>query len=1089
MEGPCADRRAVAASRMYIGLVLAFMTSIACPLRSQQVTSLRISEVCADNRTGARDADGYASDWIEVFNETNIPIVLTGCQLVRDGKRPFIFPATLIAPRGFVVVFASGKDRAVAGQPLHTGYRLSRKGGQVQLLSSTGKFIDQLDYPAAPTDASVGIAQESLIDELVSIRSLARYYVPDGELARGWQRPSFDDSDWGAGVGGFGFDLTDPESLEAMQVTDIGAHVRGKSSTICYRYTFDASTPAPNAQLLLNIRARGGFVAYINGIEVTRRFVDGTPGFDAEAADDSQDRDADNLVSIDLGSHVPKLRRKGNVLAFLAVNEHKLVARHLLQPQLLLSSAGETVADSVMTFAEPTPGQSNGLGHLRLPKRPSLQPPCGLFDESITVAIAGETTESVLRYTLDGSDPTADSPECPASLDLEQSCELRVREFADGVGSRVTSAQYAKVAADVRSFSSDLPLLVAVTNGSDIPVKDYTSAQLHVYAKDRHGRARLSGTPELSSRAAIKLRGSSSLHLAKKGYGIELRDRSGADRKRPILDMPAGSDWVLHGPHHWDQSHIRNALCYELARRVGLDTPGCRFVELFVCDDGAPLSRRHYHGLYLLVERVTIDEDRLAIDKLGADDFEEPQITGGYLFKEDRPGRWEAGFEAGGQELKYVDPSEQEITDPQRQWLSDYLNRMAAGMREDVSGDPAQHYSAFLDVDNWRDYHLFQEFVNNPDAFTLSTFFYKPRGQKLRAGPVWDFDRAFRTNDRAYWLGEAGDPIGWTYDSDYGWWGKLYAHAQFRAQYRARGRELLDTVWSIDQVHALIDDLAKEIEEAEQRDRARWPILQPNEWENEMVRLKAYVTKRWNWMAAELLEAPDFVREGDGSNFRLHLVKRHPQGTLYYTTNGADPVLESHEPSPYAKVYKKPLEVGGEFVVMARTRVGNLWSRRTDWREWEELPELRISEVMCDPVGGRKYEFVEIYNDGDTAVDLSDMRLTGAIEFVFAMGDVQTLPPDSALVVVRDRTRFAKRYDISSIRIAGSFYGRCGAGPGKIMLLGRVGQKISVAEYNREWFQKEDGREFSLEANKARSRLETPADWRLSSQKYGSPGR
>ena len=1070
-------------------LLLAVVSSASSALVSQQVGSIRISEICSDNRGGARDADGLASDWIEIFNEAHVPIVLTGCQLVSEADRPFVFPSTLIAPRGFVVVFASGKDRAVTGEPLHTGFRLSRKGEWVRLLSPSGNLIDEMDYPSAPTDASVGLPQARVLNELITHASRGRYFVPTEELVRGWHKPSFDDSAWRDGVGGFGFDLTDPPALVLTQATDIAAAVRGKSTTICYRYTFDAPNPKKHSQLLLDVRARGGFVAYLNGIEVARRFVDGKPEFDARAVEDSQDRGAGRVVSIDLHKHVPRLRSTGNVLAFLAVNEHRFVARHLLQPRLTLSYLDSVVDGPLATFAEPTPGQANGVGHAGMPGQPKLEPSCGLFEDSITVAIQGGDEASVIRYTLDGSDPTGDSPECPSSLDLTESCELRVRKFVGGIGSRVTASQYAKADPGLRSFSSDLPLLVAVTNGRNIPVKEYTSAQLHVYAEGEAGRATLSSGSALSCRSAIKLRGSSTLHLAKKCYGLELRDRRGADRSRPILGMPAGSDWVLHGPHHWDQAHIRNALCYELARRIGLDTPRCKFVELFVCDDGADVSQRHYRGLYLLVERIAIDKDRLAIDKLKASDSEEPDISGGYVFKVDRPGRWELGFEAGDEELKYVDPPEHEVTDVQRQWLSDYLNRMSEGFGEAARRDPQSHYSAYLDTERAIDYHLFQELVNNPDAFTLSTYFYKPRGGKVRAGPVWDFDRALRTNDKEYWLGREGDPIGWTSDSEHGWWGELFDDPDFERRYRVRGRELLSTVWTVAEVHALIDELAAEIQEAEQRDRARWPIMKPNEWEDEIARLKGYVAKRIGWFRAELLESPDLRREGDGSNFRLHIKSGHPEGTLYYTTNGADPVLKSHEPSPHAKVYTGPLQVSGEFVVKARTRVGDLWSRRSDWLEWGDVPALRISEVMCDPVGGREYEFIEIFNDGDTEVDLAGLRLRGNVAFAFSMGDVQTLPPKSALVLVQHLPSFATRYDTNAMTIAGTFYGRCGDGPGKVVLVGSVGQEISRAEYNREWFHKASGREYSLQAKSQNTRLEVPTDWELSSERFGSPGR
>jgi hypothetical protein len=58
-------------------------------------------------------------------------------------------------------------------------------------------------------------------------------------------------------------------------------------------------------------------------------------------------------------------------------------------------------------------------------------------------------------------------------------------------------------------------------------------------------------------------------------------------------------------------------------------------VEVFVNETTNVLTRAHYVGVYVLVEKVKIAPQRLALHKLSPRHDAEPDITGGYLFKKD----------------------------------------------------------------------------------------------------------------------------------------------------------------------------------------------------------------------------------------------------------------------------------------------------------------------------------------------------------------------------------------------------------------------------------------------------------------------
>ena len=120
----------------------------------------------ADRITGAiPDEDGDYPDWIEIHNPAPDPVDLGGYTLSDklSRVRPWVFPApTRIDAGGYLVVFASGKDRAKAGSPLHADFRLSARGEYLALSAPDGWIVDQLDsefklaYPAQRPGISYG---------------------------------------------------------------------------------------------------------------------------------------------------------------------------------------------------------------------------------------------------------------------------------------------------------------------------------------------------------------------------------------------------------------------------------------------------------------------------------------------------------------------------------------------------------------------------------------------------------------------------------------------------------------------------------------------------------------------------------------------------------------------------------------------------------------------------------------------------------------------------------------------------------------------------------------------------------------------
>ncbi|MCC5941302.1 MAG: CotH kinase family protein [Balneolaceae bacterium] len=120
--------------------------------------TIHLNEIMASNNLTIADEDGDFEDWIEIYNSGSEPLQLGGYGLSDDYDNPFrwVFPDTTIAAGEFMLIWASNKNRAIAGEPLHTNYAISAAGEEVILTDPNGTRIDELEPTEIPTDISLG---------------------------------------------------------------------------------------------------------------------------------------------------------------------------------------------------------------------------------------------------------------------------------------------------------------------------------------------------------------------------------------------------------------------------------------------------------------------------------------------------------------------------------------------------------------------------------------------------------------------------------------------------------------------------------------------------------------------------------------------------------------------------------------------------------------------------------------------------------------------------------------------------------------------------------------------------------------------
>lgn len=118
---------------------------------------ISINEVMSSNNSTLYDFEGDSSDWIELANSGNSAVNLEGYALSDDPANPgkWIFPPVEIPPKGYLVVFASGKNTVVQNQ-VHTNFKISSNGENIVLSDPHGNCFQDIKIPETGDNVSYG---------------------------------------------------------------------------------------------------------------------------------------------------------------------------------------------------------------------------------------------------------------------------------------------------------------------------------------------------------------------------------------------------------------------------------------------------------------------------------------------------------------------------------------------------------------------------------------------------------------------------------------------------------------------------------------------------------------------------------------------------------------------------------------------------------------------------------------------------------------------------------------------------------------------------------------------------------------------
>ena len=315
--------------------------------------------------------------------------------------------------------------------------------------------------------------------------------------------------------------------------------------------------------------------------------------------------------------------------------------------------------------------------------------------------------------------------------------------------------------------------------------------------------------------------------------------------------MPKENDWILNALAY-DTTFVRDYISYKLSNSLNQYASRAEYCELILNGE--------YKGIYMLLEKLKADDNRINIKKIKDDDNELPDLTGGYIVKSDKiEGTEELGWSMpsygwGNVNFAYEVPKPEDKTSQQDDYIQNVFNQLAETSYNPSNTSLFDGYPSLIDIPSFIDFMLLNELASNVDAYQFSTFFHKDRGSKLRAGPVWDFNLTFG-NDLFEWGYDRSKYNIWQFqDGNRGarFWTDLFYDPDFSCYLTKRWRELTASGQVLNEniIHELIDETVTNILDAVNRQEQVWNM--DINFGVRIANIKNFVSQRINWISDQL---------------------------------------------------------------------------------------------------------------------------------------------------------------------------------------------------------------------------------------------
>jgi hypothetical protein len=421
--------------------------------------------------------------------------------------------------------------------------------------------------------------------------------------------------------------------------------------------------------------------------------------------------------------------------------------------------------------------------------------------------------------------------------------------------------------------SSNLPIVIFDTKGGIIVDEPKIVATIAIIDNGPGKINNLTDKASFTSVMGIELRGATSQDLfPKKPYGVELRDPTGVNSQAAsILGMPSEADWVFNATYN-DKTLLREVITYNAYHRFSkYYASRFRYCELVL--------NGQYQGIYIVMERLKRDRNRVNISNIRKTDISGDALTGGYILKIDKQEGsasrgWRSPYKAGpfqrNLDILIDRPKPEDLAEEQFQYIKKYVTDFEDALNATNYTDPTNGWRKFAEEESFVDYLILSEVCKNVDAYRISAYFYKDRDSRnprLVMGPIWDYNLTYGNADYC----EGNSFRGWAFDFNTTcpgdgfqmpfWWSRLLSDVAFGKKVKDRYKALRQTVLTTQRYNAYIDSTASAIADARTRNFVKWPVIGVKLWPNSYVGptyqaeidfLKNWIAQRLAWMDANI---------------------------------------------------------------------------------------------------------------------------------------------------------------------------------------------------------------------------------------------
>jgi hypothetical protein len=990
------------------GLLCVLLTSAAQP-------TLFISEFMASNHGFLRDEDLESPPWIEIHNPGAEPAALEGWHLTDNASNParWTFPSINLPPRSHLVVFASGKNRTRPGGELHTDFRLSSGGEYLALVRPDGSVAHQFAPRFPPQHANVSYGIQGLGGNALELDFNSRTANTPDKTEPGFSPVTLESNPLTVSgriiaIAPLGGATLDDRSrslpLPSQTMTQQRLYqdfIFAPGAVDGYGIRIQISGLPPSEEYLLTIwSADAGGSTVGDRVSDWIEIASGTTnvlasGYAWNVNNPPAKDGANTFTALVRSSPQGKLqiegRRNGGASSGVYLNA------------LRLEELQSAESDPTITrfFSPATPGMPNGAGYDGVVAEPRFSLSRGFYETPFDVALSALTEGAEIRWTKDGSAPTATTGALyTGPINVTNTTFLRAAAFLPGhIPSQAVTHSYifledvlrqpanpqgypmvwqASYPADygmdpfvvnhpaysqtIKSGLGSIPTLsiVAPHDAFWHPTTGiYVDARRSGVGWERSASAELfdgNGNSRFQINCGVRMQGNASRdnnRLGKHSFRLLFKSAHGPSKLR--------YGWFPGPVDRFDNIVLRACFTDSWATRYSPGDGGARY--------------RPEDSLYL--RDVWVKDSMAEMGHLsGRGSFVHLYVNGLYWGVYNPCERLDASYFAehiGGYESDWdVIRDFTELLDGSMAAWNEMMARVNAGITTEAA---YQAVAELVDVENLIDYMLLHIFAEAEDWPHHNWYAARRRANPNSGLPAtrwiflpWDqeitLDQVVRRNRTGVNNNNTPARI----------YSQLRNWPEFRRLFGDRVQKQLFNGGALtpERNIARLLQRAQQIQSAIVGESARWGdarefTIGPNPghgqtftrdewWKPELEKLRTNYFQTLNsinlarFRAASLypaIDAPAFSVHGGTVPVSFSVEIAHPNstGTIYYTTNGDDPrVYGTGQIAASASVYTSPVIINMPLALKARVRANNVWSALTEAHF--NITDIQLEELV-----------------------------------------------------------------------------------------------------------------------------------------------